>query len=63
MEREYLVMMDPKDAPYYIGLIAGLIIGTLGLKALGVTGIFQFIGALVVGIGVALAAERIHASK
>jgi hypothetical protein len=56
-------MMDPKDAPYYIGLIAGLIIGTLGLKALGVTGIFQFIGSLAVGIAVALAAERIHASK
>lgn len=56
-------MMDPKQAPYYIGLIAGLIIGTLGLKALGVTGILQFIGSLAVGIAVALAAERIHASK
>ena len=56
-------MMDPKDAPYYIGLIAGLIIGTLGLKALGVTGIFQFIGALIISIGIAVAAERIHASK
>ena len=56
-------MMDPKDAPYYIGLIAGLIIGTLGLRALGVTGILNMIGALAVGIGVALAAERIHASK
>lgn len=56
-------MMDPKEAPYYIGLIAGLIIGTLGLKALGVTGIFQLIGALVVGVGIALVAERLHASK
>ena len=56
-------MMNPKDAPYYIGLIAGLIIGTLGLRALGVTGILQFIGALAVGIAIALAAERIHASK
>lgn len=56
-------MMDPKDAPYYIGMIAGLIIGTLGLKALGVTGILQIIGALAVGIGVALAAEHIHKSK
>jgi hypothetical protein len=56
-------MMNPKDAPYYIGLIAGLIIGTLGLKALGVTGILQFIGALIVGIGIALAAEHIHKSN
>jgi hypothetical protein len=56
-------MMNPKDAPYYIGLIAGLIIGTLGLKALGVTGIFQFLGALAVGIGIALAAEHIHKSN
>jgi hypothetical protein len=56
-------MMNPKDAPYYIGLMAGLIIGTLGLKALGVTGIFQFIGALVVAIGIALAAEHIHKSN
>lgn len=56
-------MMDPKDAPYYIGLMAGLIIGTLGLRALGVTGILQFIGALLIGIGVALVAERLHASK
>jgi hypothetical protein len=56
-------MMNPKDAPYYIGLMAGLIIGTLGLKALGVTGIFQFIGALVIGMAVALAAEHVHKSK
>ncbi|HJU55976.1 MAG TPA: hypothetical protein VJ715_15430 [Pyrinomonadaceae bacterium] len=56
-------MMNPKDAPYYIGLIAGIMIGWLGLRALGVTGIIQFIGALAVGIGVALVAERLHASK
>ena len=56
-------MMNPKDAPYYIGLMMGLIIGTLGLRALGVTGILQFIGSLAIGIGVALAAERLHASK
>ena len=56
-------MMDPKDAPYYIGLIAGLIIGTLGLGALGVTGIFRFLGALVIGIGIALVAERLHAKR
>jgi hypothetical protein len=56
-------MMNPKDAPYYIGLMAGLIIGTLGLRALGVTGIFQFIGALLVGIGIALAAEYVHKTK
>ncbi|HEY0377807.1 MAG TPA: hypothetical protein VGC87_12850 [Pyrinomonadaceae bacterium] len=53
-------MMDPKDAPYYIGLIAGIMIGWLGLRAFGVTGTFQFIGAIVVGIGVALVAERLH---
>ena len=56
-------MMDPKDAPYYIGLIAGIMIGWLGLRAIGVGGILQFIGALVIGIGVALVAERLHAAK
>ena len=56
-------MMNPKDAPYYIGLIAGIMIGWLGLRALGVTGIIQFIGALAVGIGVALVAERLHAKQ
>ena len=56
-------MMDPKDAPYYIGLMAGIMIGYLGLRALGVTGILQFIGAIVVGIAVALVAERLHAKQ
>ena len=56
-------MMDPKQAPYYIGLMAGIMIGWLGLRALGVTGIFQLLGAFAVGIGVALVAERLHARK
>lgn len=56
-------MMNPKDAPYYIGLMLGLIIGTLGLRALGVTGILQMIGALVVGVLVAVAADYLHRSR
>jgi hypothetical protein len=54
-------MMNPKDAPYFIGLIAGIMIGWLGLRALGVTGTLQFLGAIAVGIAIALVAERIHA--
>jgi hypothetical protein len=56
-------MMDPKDAPYYIGLIVGIMIGWLGLRAIGVGGILQFLGAIAVGIAIALVAERLHATK
>ena len=56
-------MMDPKQAPYFIGLIAGLIIGTLGLRALGVNGILNMIGAIIIAVAIALVAERIHATK
>ena len=56
-------MMNPKDAPYYIGLMAGIMIGWLGLRAIGVGGILQFLGAIAVGIGVALVAEHLHARK
>jgi hypothetical protein len=56
-------MMNPKDAPYFIGLIIGIMIGYLGLRALGVTGTLQFLGAIAVGIAIALVAERLHAKQ
>lgn len=52
--------MSTKDAVYYIGLMVGLIAGTMTLRMLGVGGILQLIGGLVVGVGVGYLAERAY---
>jgi len=54
--------MKTTDAIYYGGLMVGIIIGTLVLRELGVTGIWQLIGSLVLGVGVGYAAERAYSS-
>ncbi len=51
--------MSAKDAAYYIGLFGGLIAGTLALRAMGISGIFQLLGGLVVGVGCGYLAERV----
>ena len=43
--------MSIKDVPYYVGLILGLVVGTLALRLMGVSGIFQLLGGLAVGVG------------
>ena len=47
--------MNAKDACYWIGLF-------VGLRAWGVVGIFQFLGALVIGVGCGYLAERVYSS-
>ena len=50
--------MSKDDVPYYVGLFAGLIVGTLVLRALGVTGILQALGGLVCGVGFGYVADQ-----
>ena len=52
--------MNTKDAVYYVGLMGGLIVGTLVLRSLGVGGILQFAGGIVVGVGCGYLAERAY---
>ena len=51
--------MDKKDVPYYVGLIAGLIAGSLIMGALGFTGIIQLLGGLCVGVAGGVLVEKI----
>lgn len=52
--------MSAKDIVYWIGLFGGLIIGALVMRVLGVGGIFQFLGALVFGVGCGYLAEKTY---
>lgn len=52
--------MQTKDAIYWIGLMAGLVIGSQIMKMLGIGGILQFLGGLVLGVGCGLLAERLY---
>ena len=54
--------MSIKDAVYYAGLMAGLIIGTMTMRALGASGILQMLGALVVGVALGFAAQKVYES-
>ncbi|MEW6212010.1 MAG: hypothetical protein AB1631_26880 [Acidobacteriota bacterium] len=55
--------MSIKDAVYYAGLMVGLIIGTLTMRALGAGGILQILGALVVGVGLGVVAQKLYESS
>ena len=57
------------DAIYWSGLIAGAVIGTVGLRYLGATGIVPLaaqypivplIGGIVLGVGIGYVAERAY---
>ena len=52
--------MNKDEAVYYVGLMVGLICGTLLLRAMGVGGIWQLVGGLVVGVGFGYVAERLY---
>lgn len=43
--------MNFKDVPYYLGLMGGLIVGSLALGMAGVSGLWQLLGGLAVGVG------------
>lgn len=54
-------MMGKNEVPYYIGLIFGMIVGSLGMRALGfANNIVVLLGALVVGVGCGFAADLMH---
>lgn len=52
--------MKTNDAIYYGSFMAGMIIGTLILRELGVTGILQLIGGVALGVGVGYAMESAY---
>jgi len=61
--------MSIGDAVYWTGLIAGAVIGVLGLRYLGAAGIFPLadqypivplLGGIVLGVGIGFVAERAY---
>lgn len=61
--------MSIGDAIYWSGLIAGAVIGTVGLRYLGAAGMFPLaeqypivplIGGVVLGVGIGFVAERAY---
>jgi F0F1-type ATP synthase assembly protein I len=53
--------MGPKDAVYYVGLIGGLIVGTLAARQwITDHGLIQLICGVVVGVGCGYLAEQIY---
>ena len=55
--------MKIADAIYTSGLILGMIIGTLLLGKIGVTGIWQLLGGLVTGVGLGYMVESVYNSS
>jgi len=51
-------MMTRNDALYYGGLMGGLIVGTLALRAMGMPSLIQLVGGLIVGVGCGYLIER-----
>jgi len=52
--------MSPRDAVYYLGLFAGIIVGAVTMRTLGFPWIVQMIVGLVVGVGFGFLAEKIY---
>ena len=52
--------MSAKDAVYYVGLIVGIIVGTLVTRSLALGPIYQIIGGLGTGVGLGFVAERVY---
>jgi len=52
--------MSPRDAVYYVGLFAGIIVGVLIMRGLGFPTIAQLIVGIVVGVGFGFLAEKIY---
>lgn len=52
--------MKTQEAVYYGGLIAGMILGGWLLQELGITGIFQLLGSLGLGVGIGYTAEKVY---
>jgi hypothetical protein len=62
--------MNAKDAVYYVGLIGGMIVGTLAARQLGIVdwlagfglppGIGQLLCGIVVGVGCGYLAEQLY---
>src|SRR5262245_11577773 len=55
--------MSNKEAVYYVGLMGGIMIGCLGLQAMGIGGIVALIGGLVCGVGLGYVAERAYVAR
>jgi hypothetical protein len=58
-----MAQMKTQDAIYYGGLIAGMILGAWLLRELGVTGIFQLLGGLALGVGLGYTAEQVYSNS